>query len=164
MNIIARLGDFFKRSIYSSPDDIEKPYHKVVNLLLKLLSIAFVVLGLWLNLVATDIYYKEAMSSKSSQSLSKQTGQMATDNKSSAPSLTGQPAQQTEDNLETEQTYNRIVSLNMFGIGFILVGIFIALVLLVRYIAFTLPDRIYLRCYANNGQPKEQEKNNCGCE
>ncbi|MBU4082748.1 hypothetical protein KKB98_02270 [Patescibacteria group bacterium] len=52
-------------------------------------------------------------------------------------------------NSSKEEMLNKVDTLNLFGIGFTLIGVFLALVLMIRYIAFTLADKIYNRCYAD---------------
>ena len=49
------------------------------------------------------------------------------------------------------------ILLALMGIGSILIGIFISLVLILRYVAFTLPDRIHTRQYASNEKKQNNE-------
>lgn len=106
--------NFMRKSIFSSPDDIERPYHKIVNLVLKILGVAFILFGLWLIYIAGG-YFIEFKNV----------------------------------NIADKTAQDNIL-LALIGIGSILIGIFISLVLILRYVAFTLPDRIYTRQYVSN--------------
>lgn len=114
-NLFLGYKTFLRKSIFSSPDDIERPYHKIINLALKILGIGFAAVGVWLLYKSVLLYVVEIKNS-------------------SAVVI-----------LEQNQSLNQVIALSLLGIGSVLIGIFISLVLLLRYISFTLPDRIYLR-------------------
>jgi hypothetical protein len=115
---------FLRRSIFSSPDDIQRPYHKIANFVVKIISLAFLVVGLWLNLLAMNVYITNVAGIR-------EFGTMGL--------------------IEKAASLDQIIALSLFGISFILAGIFLGLVLLLRYTAFTLPDRIFLRFNKKGG-------------
>ncbi len=118
MSILGSYWKFLQKSVFSSLDDIQRPYHKIVNLILKIVSLAFIVGGLWLNLMAMDAY---------------------------VTNVAGIPGMEIINLTENVNSLDQIIAISLFGISFILVGSSIGLVLLLRYIAFALPDRIFLR-------------------
>lgn len=123
MPILKTYFNFLHRSIVSSPEDIQRPYHKITNLVLKIIGLIFVAAGLWLNWLAMNLYVANA-----SNVLELGAASLA----------------------EKSILLSEAMALSLFGISFILTGSFLGLVLLLRYIAFTLPDRIFKRFGSKN--------------
>ncbi|MBU4141900.1 hypothetical protein KKE99_03430 [Patescibacteria group bacterium] len=153
---IKKIKRFIRKSIYSSPDDIEKSYHKISNLILKTISIFFVIAGLWSHAAALHLYYytETTMDSESlilveNYQKTRQAYKEESLFEAVKNSISVERFQEMAVNSSKEEMLNKVDTLNLFGIGFTLIGVFLALVLMIRYIAFTLADKIYNRCYAD---------------
>lgn len=167
MSIGKRYLNFLHRSIFSAPDDIERPYHKIVNFTLKVISIVLIVSGLWLNMAAFNLYIikthglifdsglEQTISSRLTSALIFPLFSLNTLESGKEPNIKTASGNWTvSDRTNENSIFGQIISVSLFGISFILVGISIGLVLLVRYVAFTLPDRIFIR-FNKNSSHKE---------
>lgn len=124
--------NFLRRSFFSSQGDIERPYHKIINLLLKTIGIGFMLLGLWFFYSAAEKYFTEYYSFI---------------------------IQEKEISVQVkENLFEEINSISLLGITSLLLGLCVSSVLVLRYVAFTLPDRIYFRNYASREEKKARRR------
>lgn len=127
---------FLRRSLYTHRHDISQPYHKIIDLLIKLVSLYFAIVG-GLLLVTVPYCYG--------------TGTVLNDG-----------ALCTQLYLDSARAHaffleGRIDEYFLMkwvtGLGYMVITLFLSQVLVVRHLNETLPDHIYLRCFAS-----EEEK------
>jgi hypothetical protein len=134
---------FLQRSLYSLPEDQERPYHKLVNLAIKTTSIILLVSGVLLVHHAAVMYFAEYRPLYVTPFLSDSATISVLDAMGAA-----QKAALLSD----------IVFFFALGVACISIFIAVAPVILMRYIAFTLPDRIYMRAFANKEDRERKNK------
>lgn len=106
MQIITGYIDFIKKCLYSVPDDLERPYHKVANMIMKTVGLIVLLFGLF-HVYSGWVTF----------------------------SLFGD--------------FEKSVIEILFGMTHVFLAISMGPVLIIRYLAFTLPDKIYLRTSAS---------------
>lgn len=156
--MLRKYGQFLRKSLYSLPEDIERPYHKVANLTIKITSVAIVTVGAWLMYHALETYFVEFRSSYlQTYSQSAQQGSVHQSQNSLIPPF---PSEATNKKMgDLNLMFYDIVFTFLGGAGLVIFASGLGPVLLLRYIAFTLPDRIYLRAHAS---PEERERKKRG--
>lgn len=134
--MIGRYFQFLKRSLHAFDDDIARPYHKIIDLLIKLSSLAIAVVGAYFMVTASSCYFS-----------------LSTDMPSASCSAIFEAMELGRDHPTLfEVTLVRFLS----GIGALLVALFMSQVLVVRHLNETLPDHIYLRCFASEEEKKSR--------
>lgn len=119
---------FLKRSIHTFPEDIVQPYHKIIDLVLKVTGLFFATTGACLILSSVHCY-----------------SMGATDFCASILTTT-----MTQAAPVSETTLDPLLMRWLWGAGHILIALFVSSVLIVRHLNETLPDHIYLRCFASS--------------
>lgn len=130
---------FIKRSLYTHKHDIAQPYHKVIDLVIKLVSLGFAIVGLFYVIGAPSCY------------LSLLNGEQSP--------LCGYftYATMVPPYSLHEPLIMKVLAAKWFvGIGYTLAGMFLSQVLIVRHLNETLPDQIYLRCFSDEDQKKKK--------
>ena len=155
IKIYVSFKNFLQKFIFSLPDDIEKPFQKIINLVLKIVGIGLVIFAIYLLAAATQLFfiYKTILNSPIIDSkieiVSQEKENLNNEDNGTIPQKIIQNKETFSGTFEKEELADRIVMILLFSIGFMAVSVFISLVLLVRYLVWTLPDRIYLRCYSS---------------
>lgn len=136
--MIRRYIQFLKRSLYAFDDDIAQPYHKIIDLLIKLTSLAIASVGAYLMFTASSCYFS-----------------LSTDILSSSCTAIFEVMELGRDHPTLFQvTLMRFLS----GAGALLVALFMSQVLVVRHLNETLPDHIYLRCFATKEEKQSRQR------
>ena len=129
---------YLKRSLYADKYDIVRPYHKVIDLLIKLAGLAFSFIGAYLIYTASFCYFKLHYIEVSP------TCQMIF----------------TQINingfLASRDVVEVLVMRWLWGAGNLLIALFASQVLIVRHLNETLPDHIYLRCFADEEHKRKR--------
>jgi len=125
--------------MYTHRHDISQPYHKVIDLLFKLVSLSFGISGLYLLFSAASCYFSHIGLQPSPF----------------CESIIGQL--QPDSSVSFEQLiFQNLLMRWLWGAGNMSVAIFISLILVVRHLNETLPDHIYLRCFASEEEKKKR--------
>lgn len=134
ISILKQYFRFLARSAETLEHDISQPYHKVIDLILKLVSLGLAAWGAYLLFTSTSCYFSP----------------------SNVPTIPVYCAPVLEA-LEFGRGHPTLFQVTLMqwleGAGALLVALFISQVLVVRHLNETLPDHIYLRCFAT-----EEEK------
>ncbi len=130
---------FLKRSLYTHKHDIAQPYHKVIDLIIKLISLGFAIFGLFYVVGAPYCYLS---------SVSGEIGKMCVYfiHEIHTPLYI----------MSEVATIKILVAKWMIGIGYLLSAIFLSQVLVVRHLNETLPDQIYLRCFSSEDEKQQR--------
>lgn len=132
--MIQRYIQFLKRSLHTFDDDIAQPYHKIIDLLIKLTSLAIASVGAYLMFTASSCYFS-----------------FSTD-------MLPVSCTPLVEAMEFGRDYPTLFQVTLIrflsGIGALLVALFMSQVLVVRHLNETLPDHIYLRCFATQEEKK----------
>lgn len=131
--MMQRYLKFIKRSLHTHEHDIVQPYHKIIDLCFKVVSLGFAFAGAYLLVTTPLCIFSPSIAQKYCASLSADA--------SNAPLFTA------------GADYGYFLMRWLTGAGYMLITIFLSQVLVVRYLGETLPDHIYLRCFAT-----EEEK------
>lgn len=132
--MITRYVAFLKRSIHTFPHDIAQPYHKVVDLILKVTSISLGTYGGLKIFFAGYCYHSQI------QKLVDETTKI--------------------NIIFQEASYNHyfyatIIDM-LVGFGALAVAVLIGIIIIVRHLNETLPDHIYLRCFSTLEEKRQR--------
>lgn len=134
-----RIKKFIQASLVAFPDDIERPFHKKANLTLKTISITILLIAILLIVQAAGKYgelqrlYQSELATYANNGFVDRQVLV----------------------VQKEMLISEIIFKFFLGFALILIESGMGSVLLLRYMAFTLPDKIYLRCFST---PEEKEK------
>lgn len=132
--------NFLKRSLHSHPHDMVRPYHKVADLGFKIGSLVLAIIGC-VYLVATPACYLATMEGERS---------------TTCIFIIENYVQNITEPLSGMPTVEFFVAYWLTGLGYMVIAIFVSQVLLVRLLNETLPDHIYLRCFATLEEKKKR--------
>lgn len=134
-----KIKKFLQASLVAFPDDIERPFHKKANLTLKTIGIIILLFAILL-IVQAAVKYDELQHLYQTELV--------------VYANNGFVDQQILD-VQKEMLISEITFRFFLALALILIESGMGSVLLLRYVAFTLPDKIYLRCFST---PEEKEK------
>lgn len=164
------IKSFFKRDVLSHPEDIARPYDKIITYILKAIGITLFVFGIVFFMKAGNSYviYKEIVKTEYPFIQSKfnvfgaDAGEIALNK---TVTLTNSPISSILIGLEQDELeklkadlVSLIIVFSLISFGFFLAGLFIGSVIILRYIARVLPDRIYFRFDAERKSDKLAKK------
>lgn len=132
--MIGRYYQFLKRSLHTFDDDIARPYHKVIDLVIKLTSLSIAAVGGYLLVTASSCYF----------SLGTET----------LPTYCASLFDAVTFGRDHQTLFQVALMRSLSGIGALLIALFMSQVLVVRHLNETLPDHIYLRCFSTKEEKK----------
>lgn len=133
---------YLKRSLYTDKYDIARPYHIVIDLVIKLFGLGFAFAGAYLLYTSSYCYFQLHYIAISPV----------------CEMLYGQI--NSSGFLEGRDIVEVLTMRWLWGAGNILIALFISSVLVVRHLSKTLPDHLYLRCFA----PEEHKRKRLNLE
>ena len=140
-NVLQPYLNFLQRSKQTLPDDITQPYHKVIDFLFKIFSLWAALVGAF-YIIFTPHCYFAFIAGEASESLS---CTYTLGEKISSPVI-----------LEPGLAGELFLMQWLLGVGYFLIAIFVSQILVVRHLNETLPDHIYLRCFATAEEKKKR--------
>lgn len=141
---------FLSAHFTSLNDDLDRPFIKKADLILKVISISLALLGVWVLFSATADYQREFKNFYSDSSISGISEMIL----KSDSSVNLEQARIIYE-IKRDQIFLSIFLRYLIGISLILISFIFVPAIISLYISFTLPDKIYLRCFS---KPNEKEK------
>lgn len=134
--IIRDYYQFLKRSCHTLEHDITQPYHKYTDLLFKLAGLVFGISGTYLLVTSISCYFVPEGPT--------------------IPAYCAPVFESMKTMREDASLFQVTLMRFLLGGGYMLVALFISLILVVRHLNETLPDHIYLRCFATEEEKRKR--------
>ena len=144
-----RFKKFLSAHFTALPDDLEQPFVKKADLILKTAVIIFALTGFWLIFSSAIDYSREtrALFTSYNQVLNSGTGSIAN---------TEQLRLTYE--IQKDQMLFHIFYKLILGFALVVCSFVFNNILMAEYISFTLPDKIYFRCFSTKEEKEKKKK------
>lgn len=144
-----KFKKFISAHFAALPDDLEQPFVKKADLVLKFFGIAFALSGIWLIFSSVASYFQEVKALYSNL----YPAFIAGSNPAASVDQLRLLYEMQRDQLLIHVFYKLIL-----GLAFVVTSFVFNAVLMAEYISFTLPDKIYLRCFATKEEKEKKRK------